>query len=46
MRRATLTVLLCLCATAGFATAASDQLTFIGAGFSIAPLQGCEGLMM
>jgi hypothetical protein len=46
MRRAILTVVLCLCATAGFATAASDQITLTGAGFSIAALEGCEGLMM
>ena len=46
MRKAALVSLFCLCATAGLATAASDQLTFRDAGFSIAPLEGSETLMM
>ncbi len=46
MRSTALTVLFCLCATAGFATAASDQFTLPAAGFSIAPLEGAEALLM
>ncbi len=46
MRSTILTVLLCLCVTAGFATAASDQVALPGAGYSIAPLQGAEALVM
>jgi hypothetical protein len=47
MKRSTvLTVLFCLCATAGFATAASDQVALPGAGYSIAPLEGAQALSM
>ncbi len=46
MRRAALTVVLCLGLTVGFAAAASDQLDFTEAGFSISALKGSEGFAM
>jgi hypothetical protein len=46
MRRAVLLWLVCLCTIAGLATAASDRLTFANAGFSIAPLEGAESVIM
>jgi hypothetical protein len=46
VRQILVAVLLCLCAAAGLAAAASERLTLPGTGFSVVPLEGCRALIM